>query len=34
VHEPLKILSLRLRKEQSVQDQALVLLTYVIYAPT
>src|SRR5271165_4420377 len=34
VHEPLKILSLRLRKEQRIQDQALILLTYVVHAPT
>jgi hypothetical protein len=29
VHEPLKILSLRLRKEQRMQDQALIFLAHV-----
>ena len=31
VHEPLKILSLRLRKEQRIQDQALILYAHVIH---
>jgi hypothetical protein len=31
VHEPLKILSLRLRKEQRIQDKALILLTHVVH---
>ena len=34
VHEPLKVLSLRLCKEQRVQDEALVILTHVVHAPT
>jgi len=34
VHEPLKILSLRLRKEQRVQDKALIFLPHVVHAPT
>jgi hypothetical protein len=31
VHEPLEILALRLRKEQRVQDEALVLLSDVVH---